>query len=247
MAITELFFLGAGVGVLSGFFGVGGGTLLVPLLLMLGYDTKTAIGISVVQMVFSSFYGSYLNHKKGTLQTKIVLTIAIGGFVGAFFSGYVAAFVPSRVLEVLFFLFVLFALSRLFFKTKLHTHPRHVASWVLFLIGTLIGFFSMLIGVGGSIMLVPILVGFLHVELKEATSAGLFFVMFSSLSGLISHALSGHIDYFSGITVGVASLFGVYLGIHLKHKAPAELSRRLLLFFYLCVIIYLAYRILFMK
>ncbi len=241
----ELITLGTAVGTLSGFFGVGGGTVLVPALLVLGYDIKTAVGISVIQMVFSSIYGSYLNNKRGTLDMKLVSIIGAGGFSGAFFSGYVASFVSNRLLESIFFLFVLFALARLFIQTKEHTHEKKVSPFVLFFIGTVIGFFSMLIGVGGSLMLVPILVGFLHVELKKATSAGLFFVVFSSISGFISHALSGHIDYTSGVIVGLSSLAGVYLGIHLKHIASNILAKRLLLFFYLCVIIYLAYRIFF--
>ena len=241
----ELAVVGAGVGTLSGFFGVGGGTVLVPALLLLGYDIKTAVGISVVQMVFSSIYGSYLNHKRGTLDMKLVSIIGAGGFTGAFFSGYVASFVSNRLLESIFFLFVLFALARLFMKTREYHHEKKVSPVILFLIGMIIGFFSMLIGVGGSLMLVPILVGFLHVELRKATSAGLFFVVFSSVSGFISHALSGHINYTSGVIVGLSSLAGVYLGIHLKHIASNEVARRLLLFFYLCVIIYLAYRIFF--
>ena len=60
-------FLGLFVGSLSGFFGIGGGTILVPILLFMSYDIKTAIGISVVQMVFSSLYGSFLNFRKGSL------------------------------------------------------------------------------------------------------------------------------------------------------------------------------------
>ena len=241
----ELVVVGIGVGTLSGFFGVGGGTVLVPALLLLGFDMKSAVGISVVQMVFSSIYGSYLNHKRGTLDMKLVSIIGAGGFSGAFFSGYVASFVSGKLLESIFFLFVLFALARLFMKTAEHHDERKVPPLVLFSIGMVIGFFSMLIGVGGSLILVPILVGFLHVELRKATSAGLFFVVFSSISGFISHASSGHVDYVSGVVVGLASLAGVYLGIHLKHIASNELARRLLLFFYLCVIIYLAYRIFF--
>jgi len=46
--------LGVFVGFISGFFAIGGGTVLVPALLFLGYDIKYAIGISVTQMVFSS-------------------------------------------------------------------------------------------------------------------------------------------------------------------------------------------------
>ena len=244
--IFELLSIGVFVGVLSGFFGIGGGTILVPILLYLGFETKSAIGISIVLMVFASIYGSYLNGKKGTLDLKMVTLIGIGGFGGAFLSGYVVTLLPSRLLEGVFFLFVTFALARLFFSTpQTISNERQVAPPLLLLIGALIGFFSMLIGVGGSIILVPLLVGFFHVELKKATSAGLFFVVFSSVSGLLSHALNEHIDFTTGTVIGIASLFGVYFGIHLKHKVSNTISKRLLLFFYLSVLIYLAKRIFF--
>ena len=241
----ELIFLGLFVGLLSGFFGIGGGTLLVPLLLLLGYDTKVAIGISVVQMVFSSIFGSYLNNKKGTLDIVMVTTIGVGGFLGALFSGKITANVDNSILEIVFLSFVLFALLRLFFQAKEHRDEKQVNKIVLFIVGFFIGIMSMTIGVGGSIILVPILVGFLHIPLKKATSAGLFFVVFSSVSGLISHTMSGHVDYKSGIIIGLASLVGVYLGIHLKHhKVDVVLQKRLLVGFYLMIVFYLVYRIL---
>ena len=237
-------FLGSFVGLLSGFFGIGGGTILVPMLLLFGYETKVAIGISVVQMVFSSIYGSYLNNKKGTLDVVMVTTIGIGGFLGALFSGKITSSVNDFVLEVVFLSFVVFALLRLFFKTKEHKDEKQANRFVLFVIGFMIGIASMSIGVGGSIMLVPILVGFLHVPLKKATSAGLFFVVFTSVSGLISHSLSGHVDYMSGVIIGLASLVGVYFGIHLRHhKVSATMQKKLLVGFYLMIVFYLIYRI----
>ena len=239
----ELILLGISVGVLSGFFGIGGGTILVPLLLLLGYETKIAIGIAVVQMVFSSIYGSYLNHKKGTLDTKMVLVIGIGGFLGALLSGNLASSFNDKTLEVIFLCFAIFALFRLFFKTKEHQDEKSVSKVILFLIGLALGSASMTIGVGGSIILVPILVGFLHVPLKKAISAGLFFVIFSSTSGLISHSLKGHIDFEAGISIGLASLIGVYIGIHLKDKVEVILQKRLLLVFYIIVVGYLFQRI----
>ena len=243
--MLELISLGIGVGILSGFFGIGGGTILVPLLLMLGYDTKIAIGISVLQMVFSSLYGSYLNNKKGTLDIAMVSVIGIGGFIGALLSGFIASGFDDTLLEMIFLSFATFALLRLFFKTKEHRDQREVHNLALLMIGIPLGALSMTIGVGGSIILVPILVVFLHVPLKKAISAGLFFVIFSSVAGFISHASLGHIDYESGVVIGLASLIGVYMGIHLKDKVDTILQRRLLVTFYFTVVAYLVQRIFF--
>ena len=241
--MLELSSLGLIVGFLSGFFGIGGGTILIPILLFLGYETKVAIGISVVQMAFSSIYGSYLNNKKGTLDIQMVLFIGIGGFIGALFSGYITALVSSRSLELLFLGFAIFALLRLFFTPTTFKEQKEVNRVVLLVIGFFLGALSMTIGVGGSIILIPLLVGFLHVPLKKAVSAGLFFVVFSSLSGVISHSLEGNVDFKSGIIIGFASLFGVYLGIHLKDKVNDALQKKMLVGFYLLIVLYLIKRI----
>ncbi len=241
--IIELLILGAAVGVLSGFFGIGGGTILVPALLLMGYDIKIAIGISVVQMVFSSIYGSYLNLRKGTLDIKMVLMIGFGGFAGALLSPYIIMTLSSRTLEAIFLGFVLFALARMFTKTTEHQDERSAHPVILFMIGLVLGAFAISIGVGGSILLVPILVGFLHVPLKKAVSAGLFFVVFSSLSGLIGLTAIGHIDYYSGVIIGLASLAGVAGGIWLKHQVEDKQHKIALMFFYIGVSTYLFYRL----
>ncbi len=241
--MIELILLGVGVGILSGFFGIGGGTILVPALLFIGYGIKDAIGISIVQMVFSSIFGSYLNNKKGTLDVPMVVVIGLGGFFGALLSGSITSGFSDKTLEVIFLLFALFALFRLFFKTLDDKPQKYVNKFALFVIGFVLGAISMTIGVGGSIILVPILVGFLHVELKKSISAGLFFVVFSSLAGLISHTLSGHVDFESGVLIGISSLLGVYIGIVLKDRVKSLLQKRLLVGFYLLVVIYLINRV----
>jgi uncharacterized membrane protein YfcA len=241
--MIELIFIGIIVGTLSGFFGIGGGTVLVPILLLLGFDTKVAIGISVIQMVFGSIFGSYLNNKKGTLDTSMVLYIGAGGFIGGLLSGFLTAIFENTTLEFIFFGFALFALMRLFAQTKEHAVEKKVHKLVLFFIGLPLGALSMVIGVGGSIILVPILVGFFHVPLKKAISAGLFFVVFSSISGLISYYINGVLDVQSGIIIGVASLLGVYAGIMLKDTVGVKLQKNLLVGFYLLIVLYLAKRV----
>lgn len=239
-----MIFLGIGIGALSGFFGIGGGTILVPILLFMGYDIKVAIGISVVQMVFSSIYGSFLNFKKGTLQFETVLSIGAGGFFGALLSGWVISVLSSQTLEYIFLLFVFIALIRMGYKPAKYKKSKEVHPFVLFTIGTVLGIFAISIGVGGSILLVPILVGFLHFELKKAISAGLFFVVFSSISGFISLSMAGQIQYLDGIIIGAASLIGVYIGVHLAVLTTSTLQKRLLLAFYILVLSYLLMRLL---
>ena len=74
-----LVLVGVLVGTLAGFFGIGGGMILIPILMFLGIDIKTAIGISIVQMVFASVYGSYLNHKRGSLIVGEGIWVGVGG------------------------------------------------------------------------------------------------------------------------------------------------------------------------
>ncbi len=242
--IIELVVLGAAVGTLSGFFGIGGGTILVPALLMIGFDMKSAVGISVMQMVFSSIYGSYLNLKKGTLDVKMVLMIGLGGFTGALSSNLIVSTLSAVTLEWIFLGFVLFAMARMFMHTPDHTvAPKKAHPVLLFFIGAVLGAFSISIGVGGSLLLVPILAGFLHFPLKNAISAGLFFVVFSSVSGFISLSLGGHIDYFHGVLIGIASMAGVFGGIALKHVVPVKHHKRYLIGFYSMIAAYFFYRL----
>jgi len=214
----ELILVGIFIGTMAGFFGIGGGMILVPVLLALGFDIKGAIGISIVQMVFSSVFGSYLNHKKGTLIIGEGLFVGIGGFVGGFIGGKVTHLVSDTILQFLFLGLLLFAMFRLFFS-KTHTDDsatKTLNKALLLFIGLVIGIFSITLGVGGSIILTPILVGILHYPIKKAVSAGLFFVVFSSIAGMISRLSTGTIDFHNGLVVAIASLIGVTLGIWMK-------------------------------
>ena len=228
-----LVLVGILVGTLSGFFGIGGGMILVPILMLLGIDIKTAIGISIVQMVFSSFYGSYLNHKKGSLVLGEGIWVGVGGFVGGAIGAYVSDLVPATVLQYLFLGLLLFALYRLFSaKTAEDAVVKTLSPIILAMVGFFIGIFAISLGVGGSILLTPILAGFLHYPIKKAVSAGLFFVAFSSVAGLFMKLSTGSIDLEKGLYVAVASLLGVYVGIWLKDHVSSSQHKLYLLIMY---------------
>ena len=233
--IIELILVGVFIGTMSGFFGVGGGMILVPILLVLGFEIKDAIGISIVQMVFSSVFGSYLNHKKGSLIIGEGIFVGFGGFVGGYIGGYVTAYISDVILQFLFFALLIFALFRLFFS-KNHeddSQTKSLSKALLFVIGLVIGIFAIALGVGGSIILTPLLVGLLHYPIKKAVSAGLFFVAFSSVAGMISRLTSGTIDFHYGLVVATASLLGVTFGIWLKDHVSSKNHKMSLLFLYL--------------
>ena len=243
--VIELILVGLFIGTMSGFFGIGGGMILVPILLVLGFDIKTAIGISIVQMVFSSVYGSYLNYKKGSLKIDDGIYVGLGGFLGGYLGGYVTKYVPDTVLQFLFFGLLIFALLRLFFS-KNHeedNQTRSLNKGLLFAIGLVIGIFAITLGIGGSIILTPLLVGLLHYPIKKAVSAGLFFVAFSSVAGLISRLSTGTIDFENGLIVAGASLIGVTFGIWLKDHVNSKNHKTALLILYIFAIVMLIKKI----
>ncbi len=231
----ELALTGIFIGAMSGFFGIGGGMILVPILLALGFEIKDAIGISIIQMVFSSLFGSFLNWKKGSLVLGEGIFVGLGGFLGGYIAGYITPYVSDRVLQVLFFALLIFALLRLFFS-KHHeegTATKTLPKALLFGIGLVVGIFSITLGVGGSIIITPLLVGMLHYPIKKAVSAGLFFVVFSSVAGFISRMTHGGIDFGNGLIVAVASLVGVFVGIWLKDHVSHKNHKNALLALYL--------------
>lgn len=77
--------LGLAVGLLSGLFGVGGGFLMTPLLIMLGIPSTVAAATDSNQIVAASTSGTYAHWKVGNVDFKMGLYLLIGGFVGGLF------------------------------------------------------------------------------------------------------------------------------------------------------------------
>lgn len=231
--IMMLGFIGLLTGFLSGFFGVGGGQVAVPLLVFFGLNIKNAVGISVIQMMFGSIYGSYLNYKHGNLDLKQYSPFLVGGVFGGFIGSYFTNIASERFLYILFLGIVSLAIARVFFSPAEHKLPEIHSPKLYVVIGMFIGILSGMIGVGGAILMTPILVGFLNFSIKKAISVSLYFVIASSISALVGLSYFGHVDYLDGIIAAVTSLFGVWIGIHLGHKINARKHKFLLLSVYI--------------
>jgi len=100
---------------------------------------------------------------------------------------------------------------------------------------------AMMLGVGGSVMLTPILVGFLHFPTKKAATAGLFFVVFSSLAGLGYKLAAGTFQDLSlgwgpVLSVSFAALVGVMIGVWLKDVVKDSHHRLSLIVLYIVIL-----------
>ena len=222
----EYILIGACVGFISGFFGIGGGTVVVPVMMLFGYDVKYAIGISIMQMIFSSIFGSFVNFKSKMLDVAPALVLGLGGFCGALSSGFIVSYFSSKFLLGTLILVQIINLIKLF---KTPTEPAGEANEskiLLFIVGLFVGVDDELLLGAHRRLVMPILISFLNYDIKKAVSTGLFFVIFSSSAGFISLSAHGLVYYEIGALLGVGSLAGVYAGVKTSHRIGKKAQKR---------------------
>ncbi|MDD4855988.1 MAG: sulfite exporter TauE/SafE family protein [Sulfuricurvum sp.] len=239
----ELSLLGVVVGTLSGFFGIGGGTVSVPLLLYLGFGIKEAIGISIMQMVAGSLVAAWLHKKHKTYAISDIKYFGFGGIAGAAIGAILVKILNTIFLEWLFLGIVAFTLGRLAFSNPTPIGTEVVNRPLYITIGAGIGIFSGMLGVGGSILMTPILVSFLGFPLKKASAVGLFFVMFTSISAFVTMVSLGLVNLHAGFIMAFTSLIGIRLGIWLLHKTHITHYKQILVVFYIFIFSLTAYKL----
>jgi hypothetical protein len=103
-------------GVTSGLFGVGGGVVMVPaMMLLLGVDIKTAIGTSLAIIVPTAITGSAKHYFLGNLNWKIALALAPGAMIGGYYGAKLTRLIPAEDLKRYFGAFLVLVGLRLIF------------------------------------------------------------------------------------------------------------------------------------
>ena len=97
-------------GILGGFFGglgMGGGTLLIPLLtIFLGFDQQLSQGINLLTFLIMAVFSLYIHSRNGLIETKGIVWIILGGVVFAVGGSFLATMLPSMVLRRCFGVFL---------------------------------------------------------------------------------------------------------------------------------------------
>ncbi|GAA6949389.1 sulfite exporter TauE/SafE family protein [Helicobacter pylori] len=255
LALVGLF-----TGITAGFFGIGGGEIVVPSAIFAHFSYSHAVGISLMQMLFSSVVGSIINYKKGLLDLKEGSFAAFGGLMGAILGSFILKIIDDKILMAVFVVVVCYTFIKYAFsnnkkpehfeemhfdlhannKTPEKKHSLPFVSMdrthgVLMLAGFVTGIFSIPLGMGGGILMVPFLGYFLKYDSKKIVPLGLFFVVFASLSGVISLYNGKVLDNISvqaGVITGIGAFLGVGIGIKLIALANEKVHKILLLLIY---------------
>jgi uncharacterized membrane protein YfcA len=110
----------------------------------------------------------------------------------------------------------------------------------LVLIGLVSGFLGALLGVGGGIVIVPLLLLVAHFDLRVATATSLAAIGFTALAGTVVYAVHGELRPVYGVLVGVPGAFGAIVGTALQQRLQA----RTLSILFACLLIGIAIHLL---
>jgi uncharacterized protein len=89
-------------------------------------------------------------------------------------------------------------------------------------IGLVAGFFSALFGVGGGIVIVPMLVLGLHFGQRLASGTSLAAILVSSVAGAVTYSLHGEVKPGAAALVGIPAVFGVLAGTAMQQRIPVD-------------------------
>lgn len=159
-SIIVLIVVGMLVGVLSGMFGIGGGTVIVPALVWLGLSQRNAAATSTLAIVPTSISGVVSYATGGHVDWLAAVLLFCGMFVGGQIGSWLLSRLPELVLRWIFVAFLVFVVINQvsFVPSRDHQIVMTVATGVcLALLGVVIGMLAGLLGIGGGALAVPAL------------------------------------------------------------------------------------------
>lgn len=224
---------GLAAGIVAGLFGIGGGVLLVPLLvLVLGRTQHVAHATSLVGIVLPATVAAIRFAVDGAVAWWPALAIIAGALAGVQFGAAIAHAIPERSLRVAFTVLLAVTAARLLLggaPTGTGTLApavtvAAVAAHVL--VGVASGTASALLGIGGGAVIVPALVILLGYGQHLAEGTSLAVIVPTTLVGAWSHARRGYTDWALGWRLGGAGLVGALLGAQVALSLPGEVLSR---------------------
>jgi uncharacterized protein len=241
--ITVLLITGIAVGFASGLLGVGGCFIMVPVqywaLTSVGVDPTIAIriafGTNLLVVLPTAFSGAMTHHRKGAVLWKAGITFGIAGALGAFSGAFIASHLPGRVLTMAFGIAVILgALRMLTAKPSQITEEPSDSLTSFILWGIPLGIVSGIIGIGGGVLMIPIMVYFLRFKMHQAVGTSTALMIFTAAGGSLSYLINGlgvaglpaystgYLNWFQWILLAGCSIPMAVVGAKTAHLLPAK-------------------------
>jgi len=241
--------LGFLIGTIASMTGIGGGVFIVPLLtLMYGFYPAHAVGTSLTTIIFTSLASTANYSRQKRIYYKIGLILAITTAPGALLGAYLTSIVSPRMLGLIFGFFILFVALHMTvnfgsIRGKGSVKEKDVPSSLIssegelfdsrtrVLQGAALSFFgglaSGLLGIGGGVLIVPIMNLAMVMPIHIAVATSMFTMIFTSISGVIQHLSLGNIRLGYALPIAFGTIFGAQLGAYISKRLSSKNLRRI--------------------
>lgn len=239
---------GLGVGVLSGLLGIGGGIVLVPLLVFaFQLPQKRAQATSLAAITLVSVSGALTYGAQGNVLLGPAAVVVAGGLIGTVVGAELLHRMSERQLQWIFAALMLVVAVRMVLVPPPTGGGDEVAltGWTALgyvLLGLLMGLLSALVGIGGGLVVVPVLIIVFGLSPHEAQGTSLAVMAPVSLLGAWRHARHGYTEWRSGALLGLGGVAGAPLGALLALAIPGSALQRVFAVLLVCSAIQLLRR-----
>jgi hypothetical protein len=217
--------LSALIGVSLGLIGGGGSTITVPVLVyIIGVEAHQAIGMSLAIVAVTSLIGAILHYKKGSVNLTTGTLFGLIGMVGAYFgSSLTYLFLPEVLLFIFAFLMIAIALVMLLKSTDQIEGSTSIGKALV--AGLIVGVLTGFLGVGGGFLIVPALVLFGGLAMKDAIGTSLLVIAINCIAGLIGHLHHSSFDLRLTLLITIIAAVGTLFGTKLSYEiSPTKLK-----------------------
>ena len=228
------YFISIIIGLSLGLIGGGGSILAVPILVYLFHiNPEQATSYSLFIVGITAMVGSYSHYKLGNLKIKAALVFALPSVLSLLFvRDVILPRIPSIVFTVnsfevsknlmimIVFAFLMIAASISMIR---RSTPKEIVirdgSIRIAAIGLLVGFITGFLGAGGGFLIIPALLFFANLPMKQAIGTSLLIIFINSLIGFGGDVLKGNeINYELLLTISAIALIGMFIGTYLSKK-----------------------------
>ncbi|WP_417335487.1 sulfite exporter TauE/SafE family protein [Halobacteriovorax marinus] len=254
MLILGLIVTGIFVGLLSTFFGVGGGILIVPTLYTFFsfLPAQVVIATSLTLIFFNSTRNTYNFSKAGVKPNfKFVAPIALAMLIGVIFGGRLALTLDAKTIKLIFSIFVfIIAIRNIFNKNKVADHnnwsPKFTFTTISLgtLTGLVGGLISGLTGLGGGAVLIPLFILILDIPFKKLSVHSNACMVVGTFTGMLTYLIQptptfvfnyrilemgqvGYVNFSIVIALFIGSSLSSKLGVILTQKVSPQVANML--------------------